>query len=234
MTSLEGFGPCTKPIAAAGRGAVDSDSVPAQSRERFSELLDRITHPGSADRISFGDVLESVGDRAFGALLLVFAIPNTIAGAVPGVSALLGLPLMLLSLQLVIGAPRPWLPPRIRARTAKRADLARVVGFVRRPCQWVERLLKPRLLILTSSWAERCIGAVCALAACVLFLPIPFANLLPAVTLCLFGLALLERDGMFVVMGTAAFALTIVALGGGIYSLQELATDTWPMAFGTP
>jgi hypothetical protein len=35
------------------------------SRERLSELLDRLAREGDSERIVFGSLLEAVGDRAF-------------------------------------------------------------------------------------------------------------------------------------------------------------------------
>ena len=83
------------------------------SRERLSELLDRLAQQGDSEGIVFGSLLEAVGDRTFGALILVFAIPSAVVGAIPGVSTLLGLPLVLLSVQLSIGS---WLPRAVGAR----------------------------------------------------------------------------------------------------------------------
>jgi hypothetical protein len=39
------------------------------------------------------------------------------------------------------------------------------------------------------------------MAAALVFLPIPFGNLLPAIALCAFGLALMERDGVLALDG---------------------------------
>jgi hypothetical protein len=173
----------------------------SRSRERLSELLDRLAREGDSERMVFGSLQEAVGDRTFGALILVFAIPALVVGIVPGISTLLGLPLVLLSLQLMIGSPRPWFPRSVSARSMERSAFARMVASVRPRLQRFEKLLKLRLLPLTSTWADRIIGLCCLVAAALVFLPIPFGNLLPAMALCAFGLALMERDGVLVLAG---------------------------------
>jgi len=203
----------------------------SRSRERLSELLDRLVHDGDSERIVFGSLLEAVSERAFGALILVFAIPAVIVGIIPGISTLLGLPLLLLSVQLTIGSPRPWLPRSVSARSWERRAFARIVATVRPGLQRFEKLLKPRLLFLTSTWAERGIGLCCLIAAALVFLPIPFGNLLPALALCAFGLALIERDGVLVLLGLGTLGFSLMVLGGAAFALKALALDGLPKLF---
>jgi hypothetical protein len=56
-----------------------------------------------------------------------------------------------------------------------------------------------------------------AAAILLLPLPIPFSNLLPAWAIFLVACGLLERDGLFIVLGYAAFAIGaayFILLGG--------------------
>ena len=198
------------------------------SHERLSELLDRLAHEDDSERIAFGDLLEAVGERAFGALILVFSILAVMVGVIPGISTLLGLPLLLLSIQLAIGSPRPWLPRSVSARSLERSTFARVVTTIRPRLRQFEKLLKPRLLVLTSAWAERGIGLCCLIAAILVFLPIPFGNLLPAVALCAFGVALMERDGVLVLLGLGTLGFSLIVLGGAALALKALALDGLP------
>ena len=69
------------------------------------------------------------------------------------------------------------------ARSLQRRAFSRIVQSIQPRLQRTERLLKPRLLFLTSTWAERGIGLCRLVAAAVVFLPIPFGILLPALAL---------------------------------------------------
>jgi hypothetical protein len=82
-----------------------------------------------------------------------------------------------------------------------------------------ERLLRPRLTVMTTSIVERLLGLVLLLLSVIVALPIPFANQPPAVAQALISLGLIERDGVVVLigLGVAAIATTIaIAVGGGI------------------
>jgi hypothetical protein len=51
---------------------------------------------------------------------------------------------------------------------------------------------------------ERIVGAACLLLAIILFLPIPFGNIPPAVAIAAFALGILERDGLATLVGWLA------------------------------
>jgi hypothetical protein len=139
---------------------------------------------------------------------------------------------VLLSVQLAIGSRRPWLPHTVRARSPERRAFVRIVESIQPRLRRLERLLKPRLLFLTSTWAERGIGLGCLVAAGLVFLPIPFGNLLPALALCAFGLALMERDGLLVFVGLGTLGFSLIVLGGAAIAVKALALEGLPALFG--
>lgn len=179
---------------------------------RLSEILAGLAADETRERVSLRDIFDAMGDRAFGALMLVFALPNVLPTP-PGTSAILGLPLVILTLQLMLGQS-PWLPNIIAARSMARADFAATVG---RMAPWLakaEKMLKPRLSSLVGATAERVIGTICFIMAVVLLLPIPLGNMAPAFVICLFALAILEKDGVFALAGlVAAIASSVLIVG---------------------
>ncbi|PTE18600.1 hypothetical protein C5F48_23620, partial [Cereibacter changlensis JA139] len=78
------------------------------------------------DRVSVSDVVKVMDARAFGALLLLFALPNVLPMP-PGTSGILGLPLVYLSAQMMLGQS-PWLPRFIASRSVARGDFAGLVA----------------------------------------------------------------------------------------------------------
>jgi hypothetical protein len=207
------------PPAAATRdipGVREERQLP-QSR-RLSDILVEVAESGR-ETVSVSDLLRAVGERSFGALLVVFAMPNVLAGVLPGLSVVLGVPLMLLSLQLLVAADRPWLPARLLRFELRRTDLASPVARIVPHLRRLERALRPRLLLLTGPWAERLAGAACLVLSLMVFLPIPFANLLPAVGIVLFGLAMLERDGLVALAAAAVLGICLVLFGGVVLAV---------------
>jgi hypothetical protein len=190
---------------------------PRPRADRLSVILARLAEPEEGS-VTLAEVLTAVGERSFGALLVILAIPNMVAGLIPGLSIVLGLPLLLVSMQLVVGAERPWLPRRLAHLKIKRSDLRRMVERTRPTLRRLERALQPRLEFLTSPWAERLIGLGCLALSVLVFLPIPFANLVPAIGIMLFGFSMLERDGLM-----ALAAMGIVGVSAALFSGVAIA-----------
>lgn len=186
----------------------------------FSAILQDIA-AGPGERISLGDLLGAMQGRAFGALLIVFAFPNILPSP-PGLAGVLGLPLIFLSAQMVMGRP-PWLPQFIARRSMARSAFA---TLVERGAPWLaraERLLRERMLGLSSAGAQRLIGLVCLLLSLTLVLPVPFGNMLPSIALCLIALGVLERDGLWIVGGITSAFIAVVIVGGMGYALAQSA-----------
>ena len=187
----------------------------------LSEILSRIAADETRQRISVGDLIAALHDRAIGALIFVFAFPNTIPMP-PGTSSILGAPLLFLTAQLAFGR-KPWLPKVIAERSMERVHFAAVV---RRVAPWLaraERLLRPRLEILARPPFEYLIGGICLLMSIILFLPIPMGNSPPAVAICVFALAVLERDGIWVLIGTCTAIAAVAIVWGVLFALFESA-----------
>jgi hypothetical protein len=186
-----------------------------------SELLHALAQQSGRERVSVRDLMDALGDRALGALLFLFAFPNVLP-VPPGTSALLGLPLLFLSRQLMIGR-KPWLPAVLSARSMARADFAALVQRITPWLKRAERLLRPRLSWLALPPMEYAIGALCLLLAVVLTLPIPLGNVLPAVAISVLALAVLERDGLWVLAGLAGAVVSMLAVSGVIFALVQAA-----------
>jgi hypothetical protein len=189
--------------------------------DRLSVVLRRLAAAAAGERLSIEVLLAALSDRAFGALMLVFAAPNLIPLPIPGFSALTGLPLLYLSAQLALGWRRPWLPGWIVRRSLAGADFARAFAWGEPHLAKAERLLRPRLAPLTGPWAERLLGALCLLLSLVLFLPIPLGNMLPALAICLFSFGLLEKDGLPVLAGLGVAAVGLVVAWGVVLALAK-------------
>ena len=188
---------------------------------RFSDILVALAREETRERVSIGDLFSTLGDRAYGALMLTFALPN-IVPTPPGTSAITGTPLVFLAARLMLGLS-PWLPRLILDRSMARSDFAVVINKVIPWLARAEGLLKPRLRLLNGTRADHLTGAVCLFLAVVLALPIPLANILPAIAICLFSLGLIERDGVFTLAGFVVAAISIAVAGGVIFAFFKAA-----------
>lgn len=187
---------------------------PLNGHRSVSAILADMAESWPADRITLGDFVEALGNRGHGLLMLVLTLPNVVPIYIPGLSAVTGLPLAAVALQMTLGRPRPWLPGFLLRRSIARSDFQRVVIRVLPWLARIERVLRPRLRQFAHGPAERLIGFACMLLALLLSLPVPFTNIPLAFPVALFALGVLERDGV------ATLTAAVVALAAVTFVLS--------------
>lgn len=202
-----------------------AEPLPAhRPSRRLSEVL-RDLEAGDGERVSVEDIVDALRERSFAPLMVVFAAPNVFL-YVPGSSIFTALPLMVLAVQLLLGRANAWLPRLIAERSIERATFARIVTVSVPYIERIERLARPRAWPSSSAPAERAIGAATLFLAVLLFLPIPFANGLPALSIVLLALGLSERDGYWLAGGLLLTLLSSVLVVGmvsvGAFAALEL------------
>jgi len=191
---------------------------------RISSILEALPQVVAGDRISFGDLVDAFDGRAYGPLIVLFAAPNILPVALPGISAILGVPLILLTAQLMIGRRRPWLPGFVRRRSLARRDFERFVGKVVPRLRRIETWIRPRYLILSGPVARRLIGAGGLVLAIIICLPVPLGNAVPGLALVLMAVGLLGRDGLAVLAGGLVGLAGLAIVSGFIWGLVEAGT----------
>lgn len=197
------------------------DTTPRPRPRRTSHLLRDFVTSHPEPRISLGVLRDALGDRGFGVLLFIFALPNLVPVNIPLLSAVLGLPLVLLAAQLTYGRHKPWFPRWLTERSFPREGFANVVLRSLPYLEGAERLLRPRLTVLLSWTGERLIGLAILILALVLFLPIPFANWLPACAIAIIGLAIVEKDGLAVLVGLAVGVASLAVAAAVVIGLVK-------------
>lgn len=191
----------------------------ASNHRKVSQIIaDLAREP--RERVKLADLLAVLDERAFGLLMLILSLPNAVGlGTIPGLSTVFGVPQIFVSLQMIVGARRPWLPGIVLERSIAMKDFRTMVVKAEPYLTRLERLLRPRLVVMSTRLIEGLLGVVLLLLSIAVALPIPFANQPPAVAQALIALGLIERDGAAVLIGVvvAAVALSIAVLvGGGI------------------
>lgn len=96
----------------------------------------------------------------------------------------------------------------------------------------VERLTRPRLHYLTGEIADTVTGLVCVLLALMMALPVPFGDMLPGVTLVLFALGMMQRDGVAILLGAVGTGLCVLYILFVWATVVEVAQHIWIWASG--
>jgi hypothetical protein len=103
-----------------------------------------------------------------------------------------------------------WLPRQVRAWTFPREGFNKALRVAIGGLKRVEFLIKPRLSFLTRWPLTSLVGFQTFLMAIVLILPIWGANLSPGVTVTLTALALMQRDGLLMLLSVPCAIGSIV------------------------
>ncbi len=179
--------------------------------ERTSALLLRAVR-GQSDRISVAEIADALDARAFGLATLIFSLPSVVPMP-PGVPTVVGIALLIVSVQMVIGRHELWLPGFLSKRSFSRQALVSAFEKMAPRLEAVEKIAKPRLLFMTGKIGTVLIGLVVLIMAIILILPLPpGGNFPPALACAVLGMGLAERDGVIVLVGLMASALATAAV----------------------
>jgi hypothetical protein len=191
--------------------------------DSIADALRRIGAHSEDERLTLGEILDSLDHRAYGFVLLLLAAANFTPGpSMPGFSTLFGLPAMAMAAQMVLGWSRPWLPPRLARLGMKRArfiaTVAKALPLIRR----LDRVLRPRLTWLANLTGHRWTGAAAFVQALLLCLPVPLYPMAPAASLVLMSLGMIARDGLMLALGHVAGVLALGLAIAMVFLAQEI------------
>jgi len=173
-------------------------------------------------KFTLGELVDRAAEAGFGFVVGVLAL---IAIPFFGMSTPFGLAIALVSIQLAVGRLRPWLPKRARKRVLSMGMLDRVLALLDRRLRWLakstrrrwEPLITPRLVGLSITFLA--LGLA-------LPLPIPGSNMIFIVPILIYAIGLLERDGIWIVIGhvcTLVDLALLVAFGATVVAVLERA-----------
>ena len=182
----------------------------AEGADRLSAILKAIAEAQDRERISIGDLLQALKRRALGALMFIFAAVTALPMP-PGVSTIVGAPLVFLTAQLMLGM-KPWLPKFITDRSLSRVDFSRVVAKASPWLARAEAVMKPRYVFLAQRPAVHVVGFVAFVMAIILLGPVFLGNMAPSIVICIIALGLIERDGLWISIGVVAGIVTAIFL----------------------
>lgn len=172
---------------------------------------------GNGAKVSVDEILQAVGRRSFGPLLLLGGLLGmTPVAAVPSVPSVISLITLLISVQLLVGRDTIWLPRWLRNLSVGAERLRKAVKVAHKPARLADRIARPRLQALTGPVGDRLVALTCIVIA--LAVPplefLPFVAFVPSLAIATFGLALVTRDGLLVLI---ALLLSAGLLGLAIH-----------------
>jgi hypothetical protein len=174
----------------------------------------------AGDKFSLGAITAAAGSRMHGLALLVLALPDAIPVPVPSLSAVLGIPLVIVSAHLAIYGEESSLPERAQKVEIPHGVIHFLAHRVSPILAAIEKLCRPRLAGVVAR--QRVLGLVSLYLSLILLLPIPLLNTPPALCIVAIALGLVQRDGLAAligVIGTAALTVMLFLLTDWLYAL---------------
>lgn len=173
-----------------------------EDSESIITLLRKTLDSHTGEFISFGNILDNLKDKGLALLIAIIALPISIpVPTPPGFTTLFGIPLCILTSQLIYRFDHPWLPKWLRDKNIKTSTFK---GFVDKSEPFFLKLakfLKPRHARFITPHSERIMGILALSCAVCISLPILFANAIPSAAILIMALSIIYRDGLAAVIG---------------------------------
>ncbi len=203
-----------------------SASEQAADGHSLSQELQQVVAGLNGQDTTLGALVDAIGDRGFGLLLMILALPAALPLPAPGYATPFGILMIGLSWQLLRGRDQPWFPERTRASKVSFKLLDFSVRNGRLPLRAVELLVRPRLSRLAGSKTFlAAVALVIMVMAAFMSLPIPLTNTAPSFVIFVLAAGILEEDGLLLVGGLilAPVAAAIAALA--LYTAATLGPE---------
>jgi len=183
-------------------------------QSRLSADLETL-HARVKDRaLTLAELKQALKGRGSAMLLILLALPFCFV-AIPGLSMPFGIAICLIRACLAIGR-EPWLPRFIMHRRLSTARSDQLLTAAIKVARQLEKFVRPRFAFLHAGPGMlRLIGLgiVIASLGLMLPLPIPFSNSIPAWAVVLLAIGMMEKDGLFVLLGHLTAIGTWVFIG---------------------
>jgi hypothetical protein len=185
-----------------------------------SAVLDDLLGDAPVEQVTLGWLLDRLGGRSFGIVLLLLAL----LGLLPGVSVFAGVLLMVPAAQMILARRGPVFPRRVAGRRFEARRLARMVRRVVPVLRWLERFIHPRWTTPFEA-TKRVVGGIVLLLGASLLAPVPLSNVPPALAITLIAFAYLEEDGVLLCAALAA-ALVMLAVAAAV-AWETMSATGW-------
>jgi len=194
-----------------------------------SEILLEFARNKNLDgNLTYQDLISSLGERAFGVVLLFFSLPTVLPlSTLPGISLVFSLPIIIFASQMIIKRKSLWLPKIIANHTISHKQISIIIKVAVPYLTLLERFSKPRWMWMSSGVMEIMNGLALLFLSILLILPVPFSNFIFGGIILIFSLGIAEKDGIFVSLGYACFSLYI----SFIYLLTVITLDFYYSLF---
>lgn len=185
----------------------------------LSDIAGRMSNASDGSDVSVKDMINTIGQRAFGPLLLVFGlIALSPVGAIPGASLVLGSLIILVAAQVLFGRNAPWFPSRLTRISVESQKVQASVDKLDPYLSRIDKFVRPRWRFMMAPPAPRIVALFCIVLATLMYplAVVPWGVMAPALAIVVLSVGLTSHDGVVLAAG---FIVATAALGLSAYLL---------------
>lgn len=194
----------------------------------LSDTLREVRAQVRGETITLAALLGLIGEQGLLLFVMFLMVPFLLPVSIPGMSTVFSLVVILVGAGVVMNRI-PWLPPRLLGHAVAVERLVpaldKAIGLTMR----IERVIRPRWSVLThGATLNRWNGMMIIFSGVLLLMPfvmVPFSNTLPGLAVLLLAAGMIQRDGLFVLMGYLMVLVTLIYFGALIYGVVMLGAS---------
>lgn len=165
-----------------------------------------------------------------GALLVVLSVPCMLP--IPGAGVFMSMGMVMVAWMIWRYYPRLVMPRKVGRWKLSATMARRALHTLAWMYDQASRVMRVRMAWWLQPLHRIWLAPLVALLALVIFLPIPFGNVLPAAVLMLIGLGLVFEDGLAMLIGVAlgvTLLIVLIALASGMTHWASELWLVWPL-----
>lgn len=183
---------------------------------RLISILNRLEE-FEEERVKIGHLVDIFKKDGFPALLFVMAIPLGMPlPVVPPINFFFGVPLLFISVQMVLGFDKPYVPKWVRNKTISCNLLKKASKIARHWLGKVDRFLKPRWQMITGDVGHWVLGLCASIMSLSIFVVYPMSNTVPSFFIAVSSFGMIKSNGLVMLIGLLggiAYVGILVATG---------------------
>lgn len=193
-----------------------------QNHQSLSVVLAKAPFPGSGESATVAELTRSLDDLAHSVAIFFLAALGLIP-APPGVTLLIGIPLIIVCLQKACGwrfkLPNIIMKARV-SRDRYDAVRQRLAGWI----AFAEKWVRPGGSWHSKLGVELVLDCFVILLAVGMMTPLPFTAMLPSACICIITLGRLEADGRWILTGVIGGVISLFLVVAMIAATLKLLT----------
>lgn len=182
----------------------------------LEEINDKIDDLSNGPKISMGELLGLMKTKGISLCILILSLPSCFPGMFPPMPTIMAVPMILFAWQLVLRRHEIYLPKFLADMKVGRKSMGKILrNFI----YYLNKLpmRKDAEPFIPGNQTESAIGVLVIIFASMMFIPIPFTNLLPSAGAGLLMLGMLKQSKLYALLG---LVVGIVGVGVSIVTLM--------------